>query len=434
MAHPSSIPQGELPQTYYAATANPTPERPSLKGPVESDICVIGGGFTGLSAALHLAERGFKVVLLEAARIGWGASGRNGGQIVNGYSRDLEVIEHRYGLEAARTLGKMSLEGGDIIRERIAKYGIACAYRPTNVFAAYSQKQMRELSGMRENWLRHGHDGLEVLDRDGLRRHVGSDVYVGGMIDHRGGHMHPLNLALGEAAALESLDGVIYEQTRVLRIDRSGPTPVIHTPEGQVSARYAVTCGNAYLGDAVPELTAKIMPVSTQVVTTEVLGEAVINELFPTMTAVEDANYVLDYFRPTEDHRLLFGGGIVYGGAEPADIQAWLRPHLEKVFPRLKGVRLDFAWSGNFALTMTRIPHFGRLPGNVYFAHGYSGHGVTCTHLAGRLIAEAICGDATRFDAFANLPYYPFPGGRALRVPLTALGAWWYGLRDKLGV
>lgn len=424
----------EHPQSYYAATAHATPARPPLEGEAEADVCVVGGGFSGLSAALHLAERGYKVILLEAAKIGFGASGRNGGQIVNGYSRDLEVIEKRYGRPAAEALGAMSLEGGAIIRDRIARYGIDCGYRQTNVFAAFNTRQMHELAAMRDNWIGHGHDGLEVLDKAALQQHVASDVYCGGMIDHHGGHFHPLNYCLGEAAAIESLGGVIHEQSAVTHLDRSGPQPVIHTAQGRVKARFAVLCGNAYLGGAVPELTAKIMPVSTQVVTTEVLGEEVIGQMFPTQTAVEDANYVLDYFRPTEDHRLLFGGGIVYGGAEPADIQASLRPHLEKVFPRLKGVKLDFAWSGTFALTLSRVPQFGRLDGSVYFIHGYSGHGVTCTQLAGRLIAEALDGDASRFDAFANLPYMPFPGGRLLRVPLTVMGAWWYNLRDRLGM
>lgn len=424
----------DYPASYYAATAHDAPQRPPLQGTVDTDVCVVGAGFSGLSAALHLAERGYKVVVLESAHVGWGASGRNGGQVVNGYSRDLEVIEQRYGQGAAQALGAMSLEGGDIIRRLIDTYQIDCAYRPTNVFAAYTERQMRELRAMRANWQGHGHDGLEELDATALRGHVASKVYCGGMIDHRGGHLHPLNLALGEAAAIEGLGGVIHEGSAVTRIDRSAATPVVHTAAGQVRARFVVVCGNAYLGDAVPELTAKIMPVSTQVVTTEVLGEARINEMFPSKSCIEDANYVLDYFRPTKDNRLLFGGGIGYGGAEPADIEATLRPHLEKVFPALKGVRIDYAWSGTFALTLTRVPHFGRLDGSVYFLHGYSGHGVTCTHLAGRLVAEALDGDAGRFDSFASLPYTPFPGGRLLRVPLTVLGAWWYGLRDRLGV
>lgn len=420
--------------SYYAATANPSMPRPTLTGSVEADVCVIGAGYTGLSTALHLVERGYNVVVLEAARIGWGASGRNGGQIVNGYSRDLQNIEGRYGKKAAQALGEMSLEGASIIRERIKTYNIACDYRPTNVFAAFTGKQMRELEQMSAHWASRGHDGLEMLDKEGLRKHVKTDCYVGGLMDHHGGHIHPLNLALGEADAIQSLGGRIFEQSAVTSVKSEGGKAIVKTAKGEVRAPVAVVCGNAYLNGVIPFLTDKVMPVSTQIVTTEVLDESTIRDLFPTLTAVEDANYVLDYYRPTADNRLLFGGGIVYGGAEPADIEARLRPNLAKVFPSLSKVRFDYLWSGNFALTLTRIPHFGRIGSNIYFAHGCSGHGVTSTHLAGRLIAEAIHGDATRFDAFANLPYYPFPGGRALRVPITVAGAWWYGLRDRLGV
>lgn len=420
--------------SYYAASANAAPLRPALQGTIEADVCVIGAGFTGLSSALHLARRGYQVVLLEGDCVGFGASGRNGGQIVNGYSRDLSVIEQRYGKPAAQALGAMSLEGGDIIRGLVKDYNIACDLHPDNVIAAFNAKQMHELEHTKHNWEQHGHPALEMLDKAQLQQHVSTDAYVGGLIDKRGGHLHPLNLCLGEAAAIESLGGRIFEQSRVTKVDRSSANPVVYTAQGQVNARYVVVCGNAYLGDAVPELTDKIMPVSTQIITTEVLGEAVCKRLMPSQTCVEDANYMLDYYRMTADHRLLYGGGSTYGGAEPGDIIAKLRPHLERTFPSLKQVKVEFAWSGNFALTLTRIPHFGRLGSNIYFAHGYSGHGVTCTHLAGKLIAESLHGDASRFDSFATLPYHPFPGGRALRVPLTVLGSWWYIMRDRLGI
>lgn len=431
----ATVPEG-APHTgsYYAATANPAPARPALSGAQDADVCVIGGGFSGLSAALHLAERGFRTVLVEGAKIGWGASGRNGGQIVNGYSRDLDVIHNRFGADAATALGKMALEGGDIIRERIATYDIQCDLRHGNVFTAFTPRQLRGMEHEKATWARHGHTDLEMLDRGTVRNHVLTDAYVGGMIDRKGGHLHPLNLALGEAAAFESKGGTIFENSKVTRVDRAGPRPVVHTAAGQITARFVVVCGNAYLGEAVPELTSKIMPVSTQVVTTEVLGKDVARRLFPTDMAIEDANYMLDYYRMTADHRLLFGGGTTYGGGDPADITAFLRPHIARIFPELAKVKLDYAWGGEFALTLTRTPHFGRLDNSVYFAHGYSGHGVTSSHLAGRLIAEAIDGDAGRFDSFANLPYMPFPGGRMLRVPLTVLGGWWYNLRDRLGI
>jgi gamma-glutamylputrescine oxidase len=420
--------------SYYVATANAAPHRSPLRENIDVDICIVGGGFSGLSTALHLVKKGFQVVLLEASMIGWGASGRNGGQIVNGFSRDLMTIEKRYGIEAATAIGEMSLEGGNIIRQRVEKFDIRCDLKPGNVFAAFSSKQMKSLDAVRKNWDRHGHASLEMLDRDGIQQHVNSDAYVGGMLDHQGGHLHPLNLCLGEAAAFESLGGKIYEHSAVTAIASHGDRKQITTQDGSVSAARVVVCGNAYLGNVLPQISNKIMPVSTQIVTTEVLGQKTCDELMPSQSCIEDCNYMLDYFRITADHRLLFGGGSTYGGATPDNIVNKVRPNMEKVFPALKNVEIDFAWSGNFALTMTRIPHFGMVDDNLYFLHGYSGHGVTASHLAGRLVAEAIDGSPDRLKHFSNLPYYPLPGGRMFRVPLSVIGSWWYIARDKLGI
>lgn len=420
--------------SYYAATANASTERAALRSSIETDVCVIGAGFSGLSSALHLAEKGYRVVMLEAARVGWGASGRNGGQIVNGFSRDLIIIEQRYGTDAAKAIGEMALEGGEIIRQRIEKYTISCDLKAGNVFAAFTQKQMRGLEAIKANWQSHGHDGLEMLGAEEIRQHVNTDIYIGGLLDRRGGHIHPLNLCLGEAAAVESLGGRIFENSAVIRLETDGDRQVVHTAEGSVRASKVVVCGNAYLGNIVPSIGNKIMPVSTQIITTEVLGEACCRELMPARTCIEDTNYMLDYYRMTADHRLLFGGGSTYGGAEPSNIITRLRPHMEKIFPGLKGVGIDYAWSGNFALTMTRIPHFGQIGDNLFFIHGYSGHGVTASHLAGKLISEVIDGNNKRFRHFSELPFYPLPGGRLFRVPLSVVGSWWYIARDKLGL
>lgn len=420
--------------SWYAASAHSAPLRPPLQGRIEADVCVIGAGFSGLSSALHLAERGYRVVVLEAARIGWGATGRNGGQIVNGYSRDLDTIEATYGREAAEALGRMAFEGAAIIRERIARYAIDCDLRDGGFFAALTPKQMRELARLKQVWEGYGNTDLELYEgKEQLRRIVNTERYVGGLLDRRGGHLHPLNLALGEAAAVESLGGRIFEGSAVLRIER-GARPVAHTAQGAVQAQFLVVAGNAYLGDLVPELAAKAMPCGTQMVATEPLGEARAQELIPSGYCIEDHNYILDYYRLTADHRLLYGGGVSYGGGSPASIEAFVRRKMRKTFPSLADVRIEYAWSGDFLLTLTRIPQLGRIGGNIYFLQGYSGHGVTTTHLAGRLIAEALSGQAERFDAFARLPHYYFPGGRMLRVPLTMLGAWWYSLRDRLGL
>lgn len=427
MAHTS------YPQSYYAASANPVPQRPALQGETETDVCIIGAGYTGLSTALFLLENGFKVSIVEAAKVGFGASGRNGGQIVNSYSRDIDVIERTVGPKQAQLMGQMAFEGGRIIRERIAKYDINCDLKDGGVFAAFTPKQMKHLEAQKKLWERFGHTQLEIMDAQRIREVVKTENYIGGMLDMSGGHIHPLNLALGEAAAVESLGGVIYEQSPAVRIER-GANPVVHTPEGRVKAKFIVVAGNAYLGNLVPELAAKTMPCGSQVIATEPLSEDVAKSLLPQDYCVEDCNYLLDYFRLTGDRRLIYGGGVVYGAKDPANIEAMIRPMMLKTFPQLKGVKIDYAWTGNFLLTLSRLPQVGRIGDNIYYSQGCSGHGVTYTHLAGKILAEALRGQAERFDAFGSLPHYPFPGGRLFRVPFTAMGAWYYSLRDKLGL
>ncbi|MED5609515.1 MULTISPECIES: NAD(P)/FAD-dependent oxidoreductase [Pseudomonas] len=427
------MPHTSYPTSYYAASANPVPPRPELKGETETDVCIIGAGYTGLSTALFLLENGFKVTVLEAAKVGFGASGRNGGQIVNSYSRDIDVIERTVGPKQAQLLGQMAFEGGRIIRERIAKYDIQCDLKDGGVFAALSAKQMGHLESQKKLWERFGHTQLELMDAKRIREVVKTDSYIGGMLDMSGGHIHPLNLALGEAAAVESLGGVIHEQSPAVKIDR-GANPVVHTPQGRVKAKFVVVAGNAYLGGLVPELASKSMPCGTQVITTEPLGDELARSLLPQDYCVEDCNYLLDYYRLTSDKRLIFGGGVVYGARDPSNIEAIIRPKMLKVFPQLKNVKIDFAWTGNFLLTLSRLPQVGRIGDNIYYSQGCSGHGVTYTHLAGKVLAEALRGQAERFDAFADLPHYPFPGGRMFQVPFSAIGAWYYNLRDKLGV
>ncbi|WP_252275518.1 NAD(P)/FAD-dependent oxidoreductase [Pseudomonas subflava] len=421
------------PQSYYAASANPVPQRPALQGETETDVCIIGAGYTGLSTALFLLENGFKVTIVEAAKVGFGASGRNGGQIVNSYSRDIDVIERTVGPKHAKLLGDMAFEGGRIIREHIAKYDIQCDLKDGGVFAANSPKHMKHLESQKKLWERYGHTQLELLDEKRIREVVDTDTYVGGMLDMSGGHIHPLNLALGEAAAVESLGGIIHEQSPAIRVER-GANPVVHTPEGRVKAKFVVVAGNAYLGNLLPELASKSMPCGTQVITTEPLSDELARSLLPQDYCVEDCNYLLDYYRLSGDKRLIFGGGVVYGARDPANIEAIIRPKMLKTFPQLKDVKIDFAWTGNFLLTLSRLPQVGRLGDNIYYSQGCSGHGVTYTHLAGKLLAETLRGQAERFDAFASLPHYPFPGGRLFQVPFSAIGAWYYSLRDKLGV
>jgi len=422
-------------RSWYAASANASPTRSALGGDVDADVCVVGAGFSGLSAALHLAKAGRAVTVLEGARVGWGASGRNGGQIVNGLNASLGTIAKRYGDGTAAFVGSLLQEGAGIIRDLVAAHDIRCDLKARNVYVAFDARQMRALEERQLLWRRHGMDDHELLDREALRAHVVSPLYAGGMIDHSGGHLHPLNLALGEAAALESLGGTIHENTRVTSIEGEGGTrPVVLTPHGRITCRTLVLCGNAYLGKAVPALAPRVMPVATQVMATEPLPEELARSILPSDACVEDVRYILDYYRLSADRRLLFGGGTVYGGTEPADIEAKLRPNMEKVFPALRGVPVTHAWSGNFALSFSRVPQLGRLGPATFHAMGYSGHGVTGSHLFGRLLAEAIEGDTARFDRFAALPWIPFPGGQRFRAPYSTAGSWWYALRDRIGV
>lgn len=419
--------------SYYAASANDKNIRPALSEQITADICVIGAGYTGLSTALHLAESGFKVVVLEGSRIGFGASGRNGGQIVHSFSRDIDFIEKHYGKETGTEMGKMAFEGGKIIRHFIRKYGIQCDLKEAGIFAACNAKQLQEMESKKQLWEAHGHTQLEMLSADSIQQHVGSTRYEGGLLDKSGGHFHPLNLVLGEAAALESLGGVIYEDSEVTRVEEGGKAKV-HTKNGCVTADFVVVAGNAYLGGLIPKLEQKAMPCGTQVITTAPLSEAQQKELLPQDNCVEDCNYLLDYFRLSGDGRLIYGGGVTYGAREPSRIESLIVPNMLKTFPQLKGVKVDYAWTGNFLLTLMRLPQFGRIGTNIYYAQGYSGHGITSSHLAGKVLSDAIQGQAARYDIFASLPQYPFPGGRTFRIPYTAMGAWYYNMRDKLGV
>lgn len=417
--------------SYYAASAHPQPERPPLQGRIEADVCIVGAGYTGLSSGLHLAEAGFKVVVLEAAKVGWGASGRNGGQIVHSYSRDIDVIERNHGKAVAEAMGSMAFEGARVIRERVAKYGIDCDLKDGGIYAAKTRKKVAGLHEHKELWEKYDSLKMQFVEGSEIQNYVRTDEYEAILIDPTGGHIHPLKLAQGEAAALESLGGVIYEQSPVTRIER-GATAVVRTAQGEVHAKTVIVACNAYIGELEPKLSAKSMPCGTQVVATEPLANW--RDVLPQDHCVEDTNYLLDYYRLSADKRLIFGGGVVYGAKDPDDIESHIRPNLERTFPQLKGVKIDYAWTGNFLLTLSRLPQVGRLESNIYYAQGCSGHGVTYTHMIGRVLSEAIRGQHERFDVFAGLPHYPFPGGRLFRVPFTALGALWYDLRDRLGV
>jgi len=421
-------------RSYYATSAHPAPPRPALAGTLECDVCVVGGGIAGCSAALHLAERGFKVVLLEQHRIGWGASGRSGAQAIFGVAAGQAKLRRLLGPDGARTVWDVSVEGLTLIRELIRRFSIDCDWVGGYMLAAIKERHERELheelAELREIY---GYPSVRYAAREELHSLLATARYRGALYDTNSGHLHPLNYTLGLAAAGESLGVRIFEDSRARPFLADGARGVrVPTAGGEVRARHLVLCGNVYLGDTAPQLASRIMAVATYIVATEPLGEARARGLIANNAAVSDMNWVLDYFRRSADHRLLFGGRVNYSGLRSFDAPAATRARMLAVFPQLRDVRVEYAWGGEVDITLNRAPHFGRLAPNVYFLQGFSGHGIALTGIAGKLIAEAVSGTAGRFDVFARIPHRNFPGGAALRRPALVLAMLYYRLRDLL--
>lgn len=424
--------QGSFPASYYAATATEREPAPPLQGSHRADVCVVGGGYTGLSAALHLAERGYSVVLLEAHRAGFGASGRNGGQVGSGQRLEQDELERRMGREDAHRLWAIAEEAKALVRDLIARHAMPVRFHPGVAHACRTEAEVRHSRAMAEKLAHeYGYDQVEPLDRAGIRALIGSEDYVGGDIDRGAGHIHPLNFAIGLARAAEAASVTFHENTLVTGITRGQTTRVV-TANGSVTADHVILACNGYLGDLVPEVAARVMPINNFIVATEPLGDAA-RDILAEPVAVADTRFVVNYWRLSEDNRLLFGGGESFGYRFP-DVIATVRKPMLRVYPQLRDVRIDYAWGGTLAITMTRLPCFLRLGPNLLSASGYSGHGVAMATLAGRIMAEAVAGQAERFDLMARLPTPRFPGGAALRHPLLVLAMTWYGLRDRLGL
>lgn len=419
--------------SYYAASAVGMRAFPTLDESIRCDVCVIGGGFTGLSSALHLAERGYDVVLLEGRRAGWGASGRNGGQIGYGHRKSQNDLEAIVGKAHARRLWDLFLEARSLVRKRIRRHAIPCDLCNGSMTAIRKSSLVGDYRRYAE-MLQRDYDATSIrfLERDEAQRMTGSDMFHAGVIDDEGGHLHPLNYALGLALTAHRAGVRIFENTPATGY-RTGPPVVVGTHRGTVTADFLILGCNGYLGRLEGRAAGKIMPINNYVIATEPLGEGGAVRLVPDNVSVADTNFVVNYWRRSADHRLLFGGGESYTSRFPRDIANFVRPHMMSVYPHLKGARIDFAWGGTLAITRTRLPHFARLAPNVLTAQGYSGHGVVLASLAGALIAEAISGTAERFDVFADLKTPTFPGGTLLRWPGLVAGMLYYSLRDRIG-
>ena len=418
---------------WYWASLPEVPLRPALAGTAECDVGVVGGGIAGLSTALHLAQRGYRVALLEAERVGWGASGRSGAQAIFGVAAGQDRLTALLGAADARRIWDMSIEALSLLRELIATHAIDCDYVSGQMHVAIKPRQLTELAQWHEELHRaYDYRSVQLLDLPATRELVASERYIGGLLDPNSGHLHPLKYVRGLAAAAERLGCVLHEGSRVLRYERRDGALRLLTAGGELRCRHIVFAGNAWLAGTVPALARRIMPVGTYIVATEPLGEGTARALLPQNTAVTDINWVLDYFRRSRDHRLLFGGRVSYSGLDPFNTAHATQQRMLKVFPQLKDARIEHAWGGYVDITMNRAPDFGRVEPDVYYLQGFSGHGIALTGLAGKLVAEAVAGTAGRFDVFARIPHREFPGGTLLRRPALVLAMLYYRLKDLL--
>lgn len=427
--------------SYYADSANTQADYPILQGDIEADVCVVGGGFAGLSSAIELAERGYKVVVLEANHIGFGASGRNGGQIIAGLACEQDVIESAIGFEAAKQVWDMSIEALDLVRQRVKRFNIQCDLQDGFLGVAVNEKKSKKLRTWFDDMQQRYQYQAEWIAPANIKNWIDSPRYFNGYYDQQSGHLHPLNYCLGLAKGAASLGAQIFTHSAVMQMQQGQVINKEHvtldTEKGSVKAKFVVLAGNMYLPEIAPKLAPKlakkIMPVGTYIIGTEPIDASLVAQLIPTKSAVCDTNFVLDYFRFSKDNRMIYGGRVSYSAMTPPNLTQTMQARMAETFPQLKNTKVEYTWGGFVDITMNRAPDFGRIAPNIYYLQGFSGHGVALTGLAGKLVAEAISGHAERLDVFAKIPHHDFFGGKLLRTPALVLGMAWYQLRDKLG-
>jgi len=423
--------QGSYPPSYYHATCTELEPFPALAGDIKCDVCIIGAGYTGLSAALHLAQKNYDVVVLDAHRIGWGASGRNGGQLGYGQRVEQSKLEQLVGLDAAKELWQLGLEANQLVRDLIKQHAISCDLKSgvihANHRARYTNHSQRQVAHLQSVY---GYDKTRFIDRTEIREMLGTEAYFSGTLDTSAGHLHPLNFALGLARAAVKAGVRIFEKTEVSDISRSDPS-VVSAKKGRVSAKFVVIACNGYLGTLDKKIAARVMPINNFIIATEPLAPDVARQLIRDDVAVADSKFVINYFRLSADRRLLFGGGENYGYHFPADIKAFVRKPMLEIYPQLENVKIDYGWGGTLAITMNRLPYLTRLAPNILSAGGYSGEGLGMGTFAGLVMAQAIDGTVARFDCFSALPARRFPGGAIARAPLLVLAMLYYSLRDR---
>ncbi len=417
-------------RSYYRATAHAAPSHPRLEGEHKADVAILGAGYTGLSAALELAEAGYSVIVVEAETVGFGASGRNGGQVCSGFNKSMHHVEKVVGREGAKVAWEIADGAPKLVGERIKKYGIDCDLKWGYLHAAEKKSQFEGLKEDQAEWEKWGYTGSKLYEGSAVREKIGTDRYVGALWEPGAGHVHPLNYCLGLGKAAHEAGAQIFENSRAIRLD-TGDKPAIHTEHGSVHAEHLILAGNAYLREAEPYLFRRLMPVGSYIVATEPLGDNRAKTLLPTDDAVSNCNFIVDYYRLSADKRMLFGGRATYSGLEPNDLGGFVRPRMLHVFPELDDVKIDHVWGGYIGITVDRMPHVGRIGNRTYFSQGYSGHGLALSNMCGKILAEAIKGQTQKFDIMHKFKHPIFPGGR-FRTPLLTLGMFWYRLKDAL--
>lgn len=422
---------GAFPPSYYVASAGQTPECPRLEGDIRADVCVIGGGFTGLSAALRLAELGYSVVLLEAHRIGWGASGRNGGQLGSGQRKEQPDLEKSFGMAFAKDLWDIAEASKATVKSLIEKHNIDCDLRPGIVHANHRRRYDDEARALVDHMGAQYDYAMEYLPPEQLRALVNSPRYSAGVLDRDSAHLHPLKFARGLAAAAERAGTQIFEMSEVTRIDQTDPAK-IHTPNARVTADHVVVGCNGYLDGLLSPVARHVMPINNFIIATEPLSDDAKTAIIAEDYAAADSKFVVNYFRFSADNRLLFGGRESYGYRYPKDIKSFVRKAMVDIFPQTAPLKIDFGWGGTLAITMNRLPYLRRVAPNIYNASGYSGHGVGMATQSGKILAEAIHGQTAQFDAMSKIDAFPFPGGARMRQPLLVAAMLWYSLLDRI--
>ena len=417
--------------SYYASTGNAKQDFAALEGEIQADVCIIGAGYTGLSSALHLAEKGYKVVVLESQKVGWGASGRNGGQVAAGHNKSHEELIAKVGKASADALWDMSIESVNLVKELISKHNIDCDLKSGILHVAAKKSDesyFRESVDYKQNVLKY--QSSQYVDRAEVQAMLGTDRYFAGELNQDDAHLHPLNYALGLAKAAVEAGATIYEDSRVTDY-KGGVAPYVNTEKGHVKAKYVLLACNGYLGKLSPKIAGKIMPINNFILATEPLSEEMCRKINRDDVAVADSKFVINYFKLSGDNRLLWGGGENYSTKFPADIKGFVRKYMLEYYPDLKDVKIDYGWGGTLAITLNRMPFFDRIEDNVFVAQGYSGHGVALATLGGKLMADAISGSAEKFDIFSSVPTATFPGGTLLRYPGLVAGMLYYAMRDR---